>query len=612
MAALRSISKHPILLLESCSSMAHFKQILAQTITTTIIQDAFHAGKLIAFCALSDSLNLDYARLILSLTKEPTIFSLNTMIRAYSKSSTPEEGLSLYHHMKKTGVPPDNFTFTFLVRTCTQISSIGYGKVVHGSAIKLGFELDGHVESALIHMYANFGHVESARQLFGKSPDPDIVAWTAMIGAWAKCNDLDRARECFDRMPRRDSIAWNAMITGYVHAGYSREALSLFDDMQRDGVRPNEATMVSVLSACSHLGAMDQGKWVHVYIEKHRLKLTVTLGTALIDMYAKCGNIDRAMEVFCRMQEKNVFTWSSMMGGMAMHGHGDACIELLGRMREAGVAPNEVTFVALLHGCSVNGSVEKGREFFNQMVGVYRIEPKAEHYGCMVDLYGRAGLLSEAVGVIHGMPFDPHAGAWGALLGACRLHKNLVLGEYALNKIIEIESHHDGAYVLLSNMYAASNQWDGVSGLRSLMRERGVRKEPGCSVIEVDGVVHEFFVGDRSHPNFREIEAKLGEIWGRLRLEGYMPNTTQVLFDIEEEEKEDSLSRHSEKLAIAFGFISLGPEVPIRIVKNLRVCTDCHDVTKLMSKVFGREIVVRDRNRFHHFRDGTCSCMDYW
>jgi len=406
------------------------------------------------------------------------------------------------------------------------------GPFVHGALIKHGFDHDPHVQSGLIFMYAELGH-----RVFGVIPDPDLVCQTAMLSACAKCGDVGFARELFDVMPQRDPIAWNAMIAGYAQSGKSREALDLFNLMQMMGMRVNEVSMVLVLSACTHLGALDQGRWAHAYIERNKLRVTVTLGTALIDMYAKCGNVNKAMEVFWGMKEKNVYTWTSVMGGLAMNGFGEKCLKLFSLMKQEGVQPNEVTFVSVLRGCSVVGLVKEGREHFESMSKVYGIEPQLEHYGCMVDLYGRAGRLHEALNFINNMPVKPHSGAWGALLNACRMHKNMELGELASRKIVELEAKNHGAYVLLSNMYADSKNWEGVSSVREIMKAKGVRKLPGCSVIEVDGEVHEFIVGDKTHPRHDDIEMMLAEISKRLKLSGYVANTNPVLFDIEEEEK---------------------------------------------------------------------------
>lgn len=468
------------------------------------------------------------------------------------------------------------------------------------------------MQSGLIFMYTELGCLGYCQKVFDEIPEPDVVCQTAMISACAKCGDVDLARKMFDEMPERDPIAWNAMLAGYAQCGESREALRLFHLMQIHDVKLNEVSMVSVLSACTHLGALDQGRWAHVYIQRNRLKMTVTLGTALIDMYAKCGNMNKAIDLFWGMKERNVYTWTTVIGGLAMNGAGEKSLELFSLMKQAGVRPNEVTFVSVLRGCSVVGLVEEGREHFDSMRREYEIEPRLEHYGCLVDLYGRAGRLDEALDVINKMPMKPHAGAWGALLNACRMYKNMEMGELASRKLVELEAKNHGAYVLLSNIYAESKNWDRVTNVRQIMKAKGVKKLPGCSVMEVNGQVHEFFSGDETHPRYNEIEVMLGEISRRLKLAGYAANTNPVMYDIEEEEKEDALCKHSEKVAIAFGLISLKEGVPIRIVKNLRVCWDCHDVTKMISKVFNREIIVRDRNRFHHFKDGECSCKDYW
>ncbi|KAA8529473.1 hypothetical protein F0562_033728 [Nyssa sinensis] len=513
------------------------------------------------------------------------------MIRAHSKSPNPHRSFHFYNKILQSShnLLPDNYTFTFLVRTCAQLLAQETGPAVHAAVIRHGFETDPHVQSGLIYMYAELGLLDCSRKVFTEISEPDLVTQTAMVSACAKLGEVGFARELFDIMPQKDPTC-----------------------VECNDSRVNEVSMVSVLSACTHLGALDQGKWAHAYIERNKLRITVTLGTALIDMYAKCGNTDKAMEVFWGMKEKNVYTWSSVMGGLTMNGFGEKCLELFSLMKNEGVQPNEVTFVSVLRGCSVVGLVEEGRKHYDSMREVYGLEPQLEHYGCIVDLYGRAGRLEEALDFIIKMPVKPHAAAWGALLNASKIYKNMELAELASRKIVELEAKNHGAYVLLSNVYAESKNWDGVTNVRQTMKARGIRKLPGCSVIEVNGEVHEFFVGDKSHPRYDEIEAKLEEISRKLKLSGYAANTNPVLFDIEEEEKEDALCKHSEKVAIAFGLISLKEGMPIRIVKNLRVCWDCHVVTIMISKIYSREIIVRDRNRFHHFKDGECSCKCFW
>lgn len=481
----------------------------------------------------------------------------------------------------------------------------------HGAAVRWGHAADPHVQSGVLSMYAALGDVAAARAAFAEIACPDVVCVTAMVGALAAGGDVDAARGLFDGMPQRDHVAWNAMIAGYVHVGRSREALRLFDEMLSAGTTVGEATLVSVLTACAQIGALDRGKWVHWYVRSRGMQMSVKLGTALVDMYSKCGAVVTAMEVFESMAERNVYTWTSAVSGLAMNGMGVECLQLFKRMVSAGIQPNGVSFVAVLGGCSIAGLVDEGRACFDSMVK-YGVDPWPEHYGCMVDLYGRAGRLDDAINFINAMSMEPHEGVWGALLNASRIHNRVDLGEYALDKLLAIESENDAAHVLLSNIYAESQNWKGVSRVRGMMKAKGVKKVPGWSTIEVDGKVHEFFAGSKSHPRYSEIELMLAEMNRRLRLQGYTANTREVLFDIEEEEKEGAISLHSEKLALAFGLIALPEDVEIRIVKNLRVCRDCHDYTKLISKVFNREIVMRDRNRFHHFKGGECSCRDYW
>ncbi|KAK9119433.1 hypothetical protein Scep_017526 [Stephania cephalantha] len=613
MANLGRIAKHPtISLLDSCTTLQEIKQIHTQLLINGHLNDPQLAGQFVATVALKHPNNLNHSHQLLNQIHSPTVFTLNSMIRAHSKGPTPHLAFHYYHQILHNNAYPDNYTFTFLVRACAHIASPTIGLAVHAAMIKHGLDSGAHVQTGLIQLYSELGFLDSSRRLFMQIEDPDLVSQTAMVSASARSGDVDFARKLFDEMPCRDPIAWNAMIAGYNQCGRSREALHLFHLMQVDGVKVGEATMVSVLSACSHLGALEQGRWVHGYIERKRLEMTVTLGTALLDMYAKCGDVGKAMEVFWMMGEKNVYTWSTAIGALAMNGAGKECLELFSLMKQEGVRPNEVTFVSVLRGCTVVGLVEEGEKHFKSMTQVYNVEAKLEHFGCMVDLYGRAGRLDEAIEFINNMPVKPHTGAWGALLNACKIHGNAKLGELALRNITELEAKNDAAYVLLSNIYADHRNWDQVSNVRQVMKARGVSKVPGCSVIEVDGEVHEFIVGDKSHPRYREIEVKLSDMSRRLKLSGYVANTKPVLFDIDEEEKEDALCRHSEKVAIAFGLISVGEGVPIRIVKNLRVCGDCHDVTKVISRIYNREIIVRDRNRFHHFKDGECSCKGYW
>ncbi|XP_021312284.1 putative pentatricopeptide repeat-containing protein At5g40405 [Sorghum bicolor] len=579
------------------------------------------SGRLAAFLASLASSNhlLPYARLVLP-RRPATLLAHNALLRALARGPRPGLAFAAFRDLP---LPPDHYSLNFLVRAAAALAASAAEErpavcaarlqavSAHGAAVRWGHAADPHVQSGVLSMYAALGDVAAARAAFAEIACPDVVCVTAMVGALAAGGDVDAARGLFDGMPQRDHVAWNAMIAGYVHVGRSREALRLFDEMLSAGTTVGEATLVSVLTACAQIGALDRGKWVHWYVRSRGMQMSVKLGTALVDMYSKCGAVVTAMEVFESMAERNVYTWTSAVSGLAMNGMGVECLQLFKRMVSAGIQPNGVSFVAVLGGCSIAGLVDEGRACFDSMVK-YGVDPWPEHYGCMVDLYGRAGRLDDAINFINAMSMEPHEGVWGALLNASRIHNRVDLGEYALDKLLAIESENDAAHVLLSNIYAESQNWKGVSRVRGMMKAKGVKKVPGWSTIEVDGKVHEFFAGSKSHPRYSEIELMLAEMNRRLRLQGYTANTREVLFDIEEEEKEGAISLHSEKLALAFGLIALPEDVEIRIVKNLRVCRDCHDYTKLISKVFNREIVMRDRNRFHHFKGGECSCRDYW
>lgn len=465
-------------------------------------------------------------------------------------------------------------------------------------------------------MYSSCGNLMLARQAFDEIAQPDLPSWNSIINANVKAGLVDIARKLFDEMPERNVISWSCMINGYGRSGEYKEALVLFREMQKvevNGVKPNEFTVSSVLLACGRLGALEHGKWVHAYIGKCGMEVDVVLGTSLVDMYAKCGSIERAKWVFDNMgPNKDVMACSAMISGLAMHGHAEECLELFAKMTNYGVRPNAVTFLGVLCACVHGGLVSEGQEYFRRMSEEFGITPLIQHYGCMVDLYGRAGLIEEACVLVKSMPMEPDVLVWGALLSGSRMHGDIETCEIALKKLIELDPTNSGAYVLLSNVYAKRGRWADVRHVRDLMEARGIKKVPGCSLVELGGVLHEFLVGDDSHPETREMYKMLDEIMKRLKMEGYVGNTNEVLLDLDEEGRELAISLHSEKLAIAFCFLKTSPGTPIRIVKNLRICSDCHVAIKMISRVFDREIVVRDCNRFHHFKGGSCSCKDYW
>ncbi|KAG6479776.1 hypothetical protein ZIOFF_063250 [Zingiber officinale] len=399
-------------------------------------------------------------------------------------------------------------------------------------------------------------------------------------------------------MPERSVRSWTAMIAGYVQWKNPNEALRLFRDMETTGMQPNEVTVVAVLAACADLGELDLAKRIHAFAMQCSLhKNNVRVCNTLIDMYIKCGCLQLARQVFDEMAERTVVSWSAMIGGHAMHGQAEEALELFSKMEEASVEPNAVTFVGLLHACSHIGLLQEGRQFFRSMTQDYGIVPEIEHYGCMVDLLSRAGLLEEAREFINKMPIEPNSVVWGALLGGAKVHKNIKMGEEAIHNLMELDPRNDGYYVVLSNIYADAERWEDVAKIRRMMKDRGLKKTPGWSTISLDGVVHSFVAGESDHPQIEEIHRSLDELLEKLRHRGYVPDTSAVLLDMDEKNKERVLYHHSEKLAAAYGLMNTANGTPIRIMKNLRVCSDCHAALKLISEITNREIVVRDRNR---------------
>ncbi|KAM0962420.1 hypothetical protein ACFX13_021969 [Malus domestica] len=613
-ASLSSPRTHisPLRGLESCSTMAELKQLHSQVIRLGLAADNDAMGRVIKFCALSKNGDLGYALQVFDAMPQPDAFIYNTVMRGYLQYQLPRDCIVLYSQMLQDFVTPNRFTFPSVVRACCADGAVGEGKQVHAHVVKLGFGDDGFCQNNLIHMYVKFQSLDEARRVFDKMPRVDVVSWTTLIAGYSQWGFVDEAFEMFELMPEKNSVSWNAMISSYVQSDRFHEAFALFQRMRVENVELDKFMAASMLSACTGLGALEQGKWIHGYIEKSGIELDSKLATTIIDMYCKCGCLEKAFEVFNGLPRKGISSWNCMIGGLAMHGKGEAAVELFEQMQRDMVAPDNITFVNVLSACAHSGLVEKGQQYFRCMVEVHGIEPRTEHFGCMVDLLGRAGRLEEARKLINEMPMSPDVGVLGALLGACKIHGNVELGDEIGRRVIELEPENSGRYVLLANLYANAGRWDDVANVRRLMNDRGVKKVPGFSMIELEGAVSEFIAGGGSHPQTKEIYSKVDEMLKCIRSAGYVPDTEGVLHDLDEEEKENPLYYHSEKLAIAYGLLKTKPRETLRISKNLRVCKDCHQASKLISKVFDREIIVRDRNRFHHFKGGECSCKDYW
>ncbi|XP_043698653.1 pentatricopeptide repeat-containing protein At2g39620 isoform X2 [Telopea speciosissima] len=510
------------------------------------------------------------------------VVTWNALINGYAQVGDAHHAMEMFHQLLLAGHYPDSGTIVGVLPACVLLDALDQGAYVHLKIIKSGFESDMHVKNALIDMYAKCGNLSSAEFLFKE---------TEFI---------------------KDEISWNTLISGYMQNGCAREALSAFHQMKLENLQPNLITVVSVLPAAANLAALREGMAIHACVIKAGFESSVLAGNSLIDMYAKCGRLDYTQDLFNWMGNKDTVSWNAMLAGYAIHGYGNYAVELFSQMVENAVDVDSVTFLSVLSACRHGGLIDEGRKIFNSMNSEYHYEPEPEHYACMVDLLGRVGLLDEAWGLIQKMPMAPDAGVWGALLGACRMHSNVPFGEVALDHLVRLEPQNPAHYVVLSNIYAQRGRWSDVGKMRDKMSNRGLMKIPGCSWVEIKDKVHAFRTGDQSHPQL----ASMNRIWDGLleKMEkmGYLPDMSCVLHNVEEEEKQSFLHSHSERLAIAFSLLNTQPGVTIRIVKNLRVCGDCHITTKLISEITGRRIIVRDASRFHHFERGTCSCKDYW
>eukprot|EP01018_Ginkgo_biloba_P030295 Gb_23124 [translate_table: standard] len=620
-------------LLEACINMktsTEGRQVHARILVNGLEENEFLATKLVNMYAICG--NIVDARLVFDKIYKPNVFVWNIMIRGYAWSGPCEEAIALYSQMQQEGIHPNNFTFPFLLKACAGLSAIEDGMEIHYGIIRSGFESDVFVGSALIDMYAKCGRVEDAQNVFDKMPVRDVVSWNAVIAGYAQNGHANKALTLFNQMQLADvkpsSVTMASVLPACAHLTALQQGKCIHDIVTRSGFESdvsvgtalidmyakcgNLATMVSVLPACAHLAALQQGKLNHAYILRKGFESDISVMNALIDMYAKCGNIDLARHLFDKMTTRDVISWNVMIAGYGIHGHSEDALALFMQLQQTGTKPDHITFICVLSACSHAGLVHEGWKYFDCMNQDYLIKPMVEHYVCMVDLLGRAGNLNEALELIERMPFEPVAGVWGALLGACRIHCNVELGEHVAQCLLDLEPNDTGNYILLSNIYASAGRWDGVVKVRSMLKDRGLKKSPGCSWIEIKNRVHAFLGGDRSHPQSEEIYAMLERLIGQMKKEGYVPDTSFVLHDVEEEEKEYILCTHSEKLAIAFGIIETSPGTSIQITKNLRVCGDCHTAIKFISKIVRREILLRDLNRFHRFKDGLCSCGDYW
>ncbi|VAH09538.1 unnamed protein product [Triticum turgidum subsp. durum] len=533
------------------------------------------------------------------------------MIAGYAQNGRSQEALDLLQALHRNGMLPSLSSLTSSFFACSNIGALKTGKQVHSLAVKAGCQFNSYVGNALITMYGKCGNMEYVRQVFNRMRVKDTVSWNSFISALVHNNMLEDARHIFDNMLSRDVVSWTTIISAYAQAERGYEAVEFFKIMLNEHEVPNSPILTILFSVCGSLGAPKLGQQIHTVAIKHGRDSELIVANALMSMYFKCGSAD-SHKVFDSMEERDIFTWNSFITGCAQHGLGREAIKMCKHMESAGVLPNEVTFVGLLNACSHAGLVDEGWQFFKSMSRDYGLTPLLEHYACMVDLLGRTGNVQGAEQFIYDMPIEPDAVIWSALLGACKIHKNAEIGRRAAEKLFAIEPSNSGNYVMLSNIYSSLGMWVEVAEVRRIMKQQGVTKEPGCSWMQIRNKVYSFVTGDKQHEQIEEIESTLQDLYTSLRTTGYVPDTEFVLHDIDEEQKESSLLYHSEKLAVAYGLLVTPQGMPIQIMKNLRICGDCHTFFKFVSQVTKRDIDIRDGNRFHHFRNGSCSCGDFW
>nr|XP_023919649.1 pentatricopeptide repeat-containing protein At3g13880-like [Quercus suber] len=520
---------------------------------------------------------------IFKLMSDQSIFIYNAMISGFLHGETfsdeyANEAFDLFSKMQKKGMKPSKFTFSSMLKACNAVEAFDYGKQIHAQICKRNLQSDEFIGSALIDLYFLSGLVEDGVKCFAVTPKLDIVSWTSII-------------------------------SGYVQNGHFGSALALFYELLSFGMKPDDFIISSMLGACSNLASPRSGQQIQGYAIKTGIGKFTIIQNSQICMYAKSGDIDSSHLTFEEMENPDVVSWSVMISSNAQHGCARKALSLFELMKGYGIAPNHITFLGVLTACSHGGLVKEGLRFFESMKKDYCMAVNVNHCACIVDLLGRAGKLADAENFILNSGFEEDPVMWRALLSACRVYKDTVTGKRVAERVIELEPQGSASYVLLYNIYNDAGINLPATKIRELMKDRGVKKEPGLSWIEVGNDVHCFVVGDRSHPMSQVIYARLEEMMKRIEKLGYIEE--RPISSISEPKLNAStvMNYHSEKLAVTYGILSLPASAPVRVMKNLRVCQDCHTMMKFLSRVEKREIILRDSIRFHHFREGLTALI---
>ncbi|KDP36860.1 hypothetical protein JCGZ_08151 [Jatropha curcas] len=569
-----------IISISSCTWIPHCQALHCRVIKSLSYNHGFLGDQLVsAYVRLECK---EDAKKLFDELPDKDLVSWNSLISGFSRKGDLGNCINAFYRIRlETDMKLNGATLLPVISACTDTRALDVGKFVHGFALKLGMLLEVKVANALINLY-------------GKS------------------RYLDAACRLFQEMPVQNSVSWNSVIAVHVQMGLAEEGMKYFIMMRTAMFVSDQATLVILLQACENLGVRKTVEAIHGYIFSCGLNMNLAIATALLKLYANLGVLSTSRKVFQEMINPDAVAWTAMLAAYAVHGCGKEAIEHFEFMVRGSLVPDHVTFTHLLSACSHSGLVKEGKHYFQVMSKVYRVEPRLDHYSCMVDILGRSGLLDDAYDIIKSMPMEPNSGVWGALMSACRVYGNVELGKEVAEQLFALDPSDSRNYILLSNMYSAAGQWKDASKVRALMKERNVIRNPGCSYIEYGNKIRRFVMGDQSHPETERIYNKLEEVIGRIRKAGYASKTELVLHDVSDDVKEDLINKHSEKLAIAFGLLVTDANMPLIITKNLRICGDCHNAAKFISLIEERTIIIRDTKRFHHFANGLCSCGDYW
>ncbi|KAL0327351.1 UNVERIFIED_CONTAM: Pentatricopeptide repeat-containing protein [Sesamum angustifolium] len=510
-----SLNRHVLAILDKCNNLNHLKQLQAHLIALGHGHTHFYAFKLIRFCTVR-LCNLAYARRMFDKFISPNIFLYTAIINACTSVPDHLSAVLLYRDMvRENRSKPNHFMFSIILKSWPEVLP-SYGvELVQTQIVKSGFGGNPVVQTAILDAYSRYGvDVGRARKVFDEIPDRNVVSWTAMISGYARAGQVGNAVLLFEEMPEgiRDTPFWNSIIAGCAQNGLFSEAIEFFRRMVVDegmgaGNKPNQGTIVCVLSALGHGGMLQFGKCIHGYIYRSGLGSDLFVVNGLIDMYGKCGSFEKSRIVFDKSAEINLASWNSLINCFALHGRNCDAIRTFEDMLlcEDEAKPDEVTFVGLLNACTHGGMVVEGRRYFDMMIKEYGIEPQIEHYGCLIDLLGRSGQLEEAMEVVKGMRIPPDEVIWGSMLNGCKIHGRMDLAEFAVKKLIYINPNNGGYRAILANLYGEMGKWDEAQKLRKTLSEGDAHKAPGCSWIEVDNQVHNFYSVDRSHPKMEEI-----------------------------------------------------------------------------------------------------------